>query len=90
MFKVFNKYIRFKVASLVLGLLSFNREFLNTAVKDCSNFLKKEGLRHYRIGDLSQAIVIWSNILAFEPDNTEMKKAIKKASIQLKNLKKEK
>jgi len=66
--------------------LSFNRDYLNTRIKDCSEFLTKKALEEYRKGNLTHAISIWKGILAFDPDNIYAKKSIETTSIQRKHL----
>ena len=67
------------------GSLSFG-----TKMKSCKKFLFENGLEQYRSGNLDQAISIWKSILAFDPENGEVKKAVETATLQLKNLQKAK
>jgi tetratricopeptide (TPR) repeat protein len=66
--------------------LKYRSQLLDTKIEDCRKMLFEEGLRQYRSGDLSQAISIWRNILTFDPENLEVKKAIDRATRQSKNL----
>jgi hypothetical protein len=55
-------------------------------MKTCQKSLFESGLERYRSGDLNDAISIWKNILVFDPDHRETKKALDMAMLQLKNL----
>jgi tetratricopeptide (TPR) repeat protein len=68
--------------------LSYNAELLNAGIETCRKILFEDGLEKYRSENLSQAIAIWRNILTFDPENLEVKKATDKAIIQSRNLKK--
>lgn len=68
--------------------LSYNAELLNAGIETCRKILFEDGLEQYRSENLSQAIAIWRNILTFDPENLEVKKATDKAIIQSRNLKK--
>jgi tetratricopeptide (TPR) repeat protein len=68
--------------------LSYNAGLLDTGIENCRKILFEDGLDHYRSGNLSQAISIWRDILTFDPENLEVKKATNKAIIQTGNLKK--
>jgi len=66
---------------------SFNREYLTKKIKSLEKVLFEKGLEQYRSGNLNQAISIWKSILAFDPENQEIKKAVDMAILQSKNLK---
>jgi hypothetical protein len=68
--------------------LSYNAELLNAGIEACRKTLFEDGLEQYRSENLSQAIAIWRNILTFDPENLEVKKATDKAIIQSRNLEK--
>ena len=68
--------------------LSYNAGLLDTGIENCRKILFEDGLDHYRSGNLSQAISIWRDILTFDTENLEVKKATNKAIIQSRNLKK--
>lgn len=68
--------------------LSYNAGLLDTGIETCRKILFEDGLNHYRSGNLSQAISLWRNILTFDPENPEVKKATDKAIIQSRNLRK--
>ncbi|OGP98928.1 MAG: hypothetical protein A2026_09535 [Deltaproteobacteria bacterium RBG_19FT_COMBO_46_12] len=68
--------------------LSYNAGLLDTGIENCRKILFEEGLNHYRSGNLSQAISVWKDILTFDTENLEVKKAANKAIIQSGNLKK--
>jgi tetratricopeptide (TPR) repeat protein len=66
--------------------LKYRSELLDTKIEECRKMLFEDGLREYRSGDLSQAISIWRNILTFDPENREVKKAVDRATRQFRNL----
>ena len=68
--------------------LSYNAGLLDTGIEACRKILFEDGLEKYRSGNLSQAISIWRNILTFDPENLEVKKAMEKAIRQARNLEK--
>ena len=68
--------------------LSYNAGLLHTEIETCQRTLFEEGLDHYRSGNLSQAISTWRDILTFDPENLEVKRAMSKAILQSRNLKK--
>ncbi|HUI67108.1 MAG TPA: hypothetical protein VL087_02715 [Nitrospirota bacterium] len=69
--------------------LSFDKGFLNARLEDCSSHLSQRALAYYRKGNLAEAISIWKSILAFDPNNSGIAKAIHTATIQLNNLQNE-
>jgi tetratricopeptide (TPR) repeat protein len=72
------------------GSSPLDREGLTVKIKACVKNLFENGLQQYRTGNLDQAISIWKGILAFDPGNEEVKRAVDMASLQLKNLRKAK
>ena len=66
--------------------LSFDKGFLHARSEDCRSHLLQGALADYRKGNLAKAISIWKSILAFDPNNSGIAKAIDTATIQLKNL----
>jgi tetratricopeptide (TPR) repeat protein len=68
--------------------LSYDAGLLDAGIKTCRKILFEDGLKHYRSGNLSQAISIWENILTFDSENLEVKKASDMATLQSGNLKK--
>jgi len=68
------------------GSFSFSREGLIAKIKSCKKILFENGLKQYRAGNLNQAISLWKSILAFDPENQEIKKAVDMASLQFRNL----
>jgi tetratricopeptide (TPR) repeat protein len=68
------------------GSLSFSKEGLTARISNCKKVLFEDGLKQYRSGNLNQAISLWKSILAFDPDNREIKKAVNMATLQLENL----
>jgi tetratricopeptide (TPR) repeat protein len=68
--------------------LFYDRELLNARIKKSQRKLFENGLEQYRAGNLELAISIWKRILAFDPENPAAKKAVDKATFQLRNLQK--
>jgi tetratricopeptide (TPR) repeat protein len=68
--------------------VSFTREALEKSLEDCRAGLTKRGLVEYRKGDLTKAITIWEGLLAFDPQNAEVRKAVETARDQASKLKK--
>jgi hypothetical protein len=73
-----------------LGLkLPFSREAVDDGLKECRAELTRQGLEHYRKGEISQAISIWKGLLQFDPGNAEIRKAVETAREQQKGLQKD-
>ena len=70
--------------------LSLDREILTKKIRSCKKILFENGLEQYRSGDLSRAISIWKSILAFDPENQEIKRTVDTTILQSKNLEKTK
>lgn len=70
--------------------LSLDREVLSKKIRSCKKILFENGLERYRSGDLNQAISIWKSILAFDPENEEIKRTVDTTILQSKNLEKSK
>jgi len=68
--------------------LSYDAGLLDAGIENCRKILFEDGLEQYRSGNLSQAISIWRNILTFDPENLEVKKATDMAILQTRNLEK--
>ena len=69
------------------GGLNFKLEDLNSAMRTCSQQLTNQGMVEYRKGNLKGAISVWESLLAFDPDNEQIKKAIETARAQLQQIK---
>jgi tetratricopeptide (TPR) repeat protein len=63
-------------------------EQIRSLIIICEDRMMKQGLAKYRDGNLGDAITIWKEILKLNPNHTEAKKALKTATVQLKNLEK--
>ena len=70
--------------------LSFDRGGLTKRVEGCRKTLFEKGLERYRSGDLNRAIFLWKEILVFDPENPEVRRAVDMAVLQSKNLEKAK
>ena len=66
--------------------LSFNCTHLNVKLSHCKKSLSKQGFQEYRKGNLSGAILLWQGLLAIDPNNTNIKEALRTAKLQQKNL----
>ena len=64
-----------------------SRQGLEESLRVCSSGLTNGGLAEYRKGNLEGAIALWDGLLAFEPGNAEIKKAVETAKAQLGKLK---
>lgn len=64
-----------------------SRRSLQGALKACSTGLTNSGLAEYRKGNLESAISLWNGLLAFDPGNAEIRKAVETARAQLNKLK---
>ena len=66
--------------------LSFNSIYLNEKLSCCKKAMFKQGFQEYRKGNLSEAIALWQDLLVIDPQNTDIKKALRTATLQQKNL----
>lgn len=66
--------------------LSFNSIELNEKLSYCKKAIFKQGFQEYRKGNLSEAIELWQDLLVIDPQNTDIKKALRTAKLQQKNL----
>jgi tetratricopeptide (TPR) repeat protein len=66
--------------------LSFDKGFLHARLENCSSHLSQRALADYRKGNLADAISVWKSILAFDPNNSSIARAIDTATVQLKSL----
>jgi tetratricopeptide (TPR) repeat protein len=66
--------------------LSFNSTHLNEKLSYCKKALFKQGFQEYRKGNLSEAIALWQDLLAIDPQNTDIKESLRTAKLQKKNL----
>lgn len=67
-------------------MLSFDRAHLNEKFTHCKKSLSAQGFQEYRKGNLSKAIALWQSLLAIDPDNADIKGAVRTAKLQKKNL----
>ncbi|MGE5742186.1 MAG: tetratricopeptide repeat protein [Candidatus Aminicenantes bacterium RBG_16_66_30] len=63
------------------------RRDLEETIRACSSRLTNGGLVEYRKGNIESAIMLWDELLGFDPGNTEIKKAVETAKAQLGKLK---
>ena len=64
-----------------------DRRRLTETLQLCASGLTNRGLDEYRKGNLEKAIVLWGDLLAFDPGNAEIRKAVDTAKAQLVKLK---
>lgn len=76
-------YVKYKN---VVKMLSFNNVYLNTKISQCKKSLTLQGFQEYRQGDLDGALLAWQGVLDIDPDNKDIKEAIRTANLQKKNL----
>jgi tetratricopeptide (TPR) repeat protein len=69
--------------------LSFNSTHLNEKLSYCKKVLFKQGFQEYRKGNLNGAITLWQDLLAIDPQNTDIKESLRTAKLQQKNLQEE-
>lgn len=70
----------------VAQMLTFNSAYLNTKLSYCKKSLSMQGFQEYRKGNINKAIVLWQNLLAIDPNNKDIKEAVRTATLQQKNL----
>jgi tetratricopeptide (TPR) repeat protein len=66
--------------------LSFNSIHLNEKLCYCKKAIFKQGFQEYRKGNLSGAIALWQDLLVIDPQNENVKEALRTAKLQQKNL----
>ena len=59
---------------------------INAKLANCSTYLNRKGLELYRMGNLSKAVVVWEDILEFDPNNADVKKVVDSTSDHIKNM----
>jgi len=67
-------------------MLSFDDSSLNTKLSYCRKNLSRQGFEQYRKGNIDRAIALWQDLLAIDPENKDIKAAVKTATQQQKNL----
>jgi len=67
-------------------MLSFDRADLNTKLSQCKQLLSTQGFQEYRKGNLSEAIALWQSLLSIDPNDADIKAAVRTATLQQKNL----
>jgi tetratricopeptide (TPR) repeat protein len=67
--------------------LSFDDDYLSSQISACSKALTEIGLLKYREEKIDEAISIWEKVLAFDPDNKAVIKAVDTATKQMQKLK---
>ena len=78
----------FEAAAPAAGINGIpTRAALAEMIRTCATELTNSGLVEYRKGNLETAIAYWDGLLAFDPANAEIKKAVETARAQLVKLK---
>lgn len=67
--------------------LKIETEEIQSMKAECIKRLSEKALYNYRKGNLKEAITAWNDLLAIDPSNSEAKKSLSTASIQLKHMK---
>lgn len=78
--------LRFPLPRGIQKKISFDRNFLLSRITAGCSVLSRQGLEQYRGGNLKQAIETWEGILSFDPENEEIRKMLRTATVQRKNL----
>lgn len=76
----------YPVTPSLQGRVKWSAEQVAARVDSCSAKLMEEGLLEYRRGSLADAVRIWKELVAFNPEYRGARKAIETASRQLKAL----
>jgi tetratricopeptide (TPR) repeat protein len=63
------------------------RKELEDRLRACTVGLTNLGLAEYRKGNLEKAVAVWTDLLAFDPDNAAIQKAVETAKAQSEKLK---
>jgi tetratricopeptide (TPR) repeat protein len=71
-----------------ISSLSFSKSSLENNIRNCTSQLTRKGIKLYREGELKKAIAAWKDILEFDPENVQIKKALANAQEQLAKIKK--
>ena len=66
--------------------LAFTRTDLDAKLDHCKKTLFKQGFQEYRQGNLSRSIALWEDLLVIDPQNADIKEALRTARLQQKNL----
>ncbi|MEJ2657421.1 MAG: hypothetical protein P8012_09520 [Desulfobacterales bacterium] len=66
--------------------LSFSGTHLDEKLCYCRKALFKQGFQEYRKGNLSDAIALWQDLYAIDPQNADIEKLLRTAKLQQKNL----
>jgi len=67
-------------------MLSFDKAHLDEKLSFCRKSLSARGFQEYRKGNLGEAIALWQSLLTIDPDNADIKGAVRTAKLQQKNL----
>lgn len=70
----------------VVQMISFDNAYLNTRLSYCKKSLSIKGFQEYREGHLNSALASWQCVLDIDPNNKDIKEAMKTAKLQQKNL----
>ncbi len=87
---IYRELLSSAIATDIPGLLTFDKGYILKQISGCTNALAENGLMKYREEKLDEAIGIWGKILAFDPGNQAIAKAVQtaiKQRQQLKNIK---
>ena len=65
---------------------AFSRLDLEEKLDYCKKTLFKQGFQAYRQGELSRSIKLWEDLLVLDPQNADIREALRTARLQQKNL----
>ncbi len=89
--KIYNILVRhYRYFNSFSKLLSFDRSYLTSKLSICKAFFSENGFHEYRKGNLREAIELWKNYLAIDPNNATIRKTLQTATLQQKNLEQKK
>lgn len=89
--KIYNILVRhYRYFNSFSNLLSFDRSYLTSKLSICKAFFSENGFQEYRKGNLREAIELWKNYLAIDPNNATIRKTLQTATLQQKNLEQKK
>lgn len=76
--------------SHVVQLISFDDSYLESRLSYCKKSLSLQGFQEYRAGRLDSALLSWQGVLDIDPNNRDIREAMKTAKRQKNNLSEDK
>ncbi len=84
---IYHQLLLSGITADIPALLTFENAYLKQQINACVKSLTENGLMKYREEKLNEAIDIWKKILAFDPENRTVAKAVQTAIRQRRQLK---